>query len=155
MGLWTNEEKVALRELVDQGASGSMAAEQLSARFGRLFTRSATVKAAYRIGHRFASERRGCQRKAKPKALKPSVKREQQPCSCTIWELTRERCHYPLWPDAQRANPKSPYCGARTDYPPYCEHHSKVAFRPSNRRDPSSSLMTVKVWVNPLKLITL
>lgn len=142
MRYWINEEKLALCALVPTGLSGQEIAKQLSAQFGRPFTRSAINGQCGRLGIRVGDSRAEnlnkpkLERKRGPKkeAVKVVVKAapplpptiEMKPC--TIFDLTSSRCRYALWPDHLRAHPDYLYCGAKTHKSPYCEAHSRVVY---------------------------
>lgn len=160
---WNDEEKAALKVLVATGISGGEIAKILSAQFGRPISRSAIGGAANRLGLKLVYRQPKGEKKAKPPLKGDSnqirrlkgllrdpgiVGQVQEPVDesahCTIWELTRWKCHFPLWPDQYRANPSLLYCGAKAKGSPYCGYHNRVVYRQPNR-EPAPSLTMVKV----------
>lgn len=139
MRWWTDEEKEALRGYIEQCLSGDQVARAMSAQFNRPFTRSMVNSAAIRAGLKLICRPHHRVRKAEPPAVngavapKPPAPTPIVPPdlshACTIWELTRGRCHYPLWPDQYKAHPSFPYCGAKANNSPYCEIHERVVYR--------------------------
>lgn len=68
----------------------------------------------------------------------PFPYKEKEQGNCTIFELTRTRCHWPL--GLTNARPPYLYCGSKTDGGPYCHVHKKLAFnqpRPLQPRNKS------------------
>ncbi len=70
----------------------------------------------------------------------PRVRKPKKPAgSCTILELNRHTCHWPLW---QKDDDPRLYCGVKTDGKVYCKEHRILAKRFGNnaheyvRRDP-------------------
>ena len=130
MRWWSEEQKEALREYVAQGLSGDQVAKLMSDQFDLPFTRNMVNGAATRMGLRFTFRPVVPAKVAKSVEAMPKQpeKAEIIMDPCTIWDLTRHRCHFPLWPDRVKAHPSYLYCGAKATYP-YCDAHAKVAFR--------------------------
>ncbi len=142
MKLWTDAEKDSLRELIKQGISGDNIAKLLTVLFGREITRSAVGGAVSRLGAKLIYRPRVTPKVKREKPVPKEAPVVDANTNCTITELTRHRCRFPLWPDQYRAHPSFLYCGARTSEPPYCRAHGAVTYR---NREPPSSLVTTKV----------
>src|SRR5882672_3209699 len=112
--LWSEEEKVALRELLAKGFTGDQIAKEMSERFDFPYSRSAISGAKSRLGLKQAVNFGSPRIKKAPKPLQIQRQEATKLSNCTIWGLTRLRCRYPLWPDPYRADSSYLYCGART-----------------------------------------
>ncbi len=141
MRLWALEEETALRGLIETGISGGQVAKALTEQFNRTFNRSMVNAKAARMNCHFGSRGKGHsnpipKRKLKPPKPVPAlipqpvlVKAVVVPTNpCTIWELKRGRCRYPLWPDECRADTNFFYCGSPANGS-YCPYHSVVTYR--------------------------
>ena len=143
---WTDEVKEALRELMSQRLNGSQIAKLMSERFNHPFTRSMVHGAAHRNGWQFTFLKEAKKPLVtpipKPKVVKMTaeklvlveVKKPIPPATeggCTILELTRQRCRYPLWDDTAYPDTSFQYCGAKVSDPPYCKTHAEIVYRPN------------------------
>lgn len=140
MKFWSVEEIGVLREHAALHLTGSQAAKLLSERFGRPFTRSMVNGAAHRHGILLTSQvnagqANGPRRPKRSKPMAPPAEPVVANVPCTIWELTRQKCHFPLWPHASRAHPSYLFCGAKTARgTPYCEGHCNVVYNTQPER---------------------
>lgn len=155
---WTDERVETLKKLWIDGLSGS----QIAAELGGI-TRNSVISKVHRLGlsGRAKSPSSAPPRLRKPPRLQmPRVPRramrgnmalahtyqlkvEAEPELIdnviplgqrrTLLELTEEICH---WPIGDPETPDFYYCGGQSlPHLPYCAHHSRVAYQPTQHRE--------------------
>lgn len=157
MRYWPTEEKEALRALVTENLTGEVIANRLSVQFNRVLTRSAVNGQINRMGLKNGRPVKQSKPKPKPKVKGPvgvpsqiTIDDKIKMRPCTIFQLTENRCRYPLWPDHLRARPDYLFCGAKVNSSPYCKQHERVVYNKAHRL-PSVSLTTMYVAAKPPK----
>lgn len=127
MRFWNEVQKSMLRYLASQGKSGSEIAQVLSNEFGYEITRSMVAGQANRLKVKLTSRAARPQKK-RVRIMTQKTEDAKVSAPCTIFELTRFKCHFPLWPHQSRAQPDFLFCGAKTAKT-YCTEHEKVVYR--------------------------
>lgn len=138
--VWAEERVARLRELLlDRDLSGQGIARALSAEFHIQITRSAVIAKVWRM--KLQLPRRGVAPRPPPRPRSHRKKPFQPPGAdrpiervvcvpipvthCTLFELDRTRCHWPIG-DPRQAG--FMFCGAPVSAGDYCTQHHAIAF---------------------------
>lgn len=142
MTTWTDDQCDWLRKLAADGLSAGQIAKEFggisrNAVLGKLFRLGVALKRAWPpqtppVEPRKRKPRRGGQARALEAFEAIDLPPDTSVDACTLMELTAERCRYPL---GDPGTEEFRYCGtAHSNCGPYCTRHSRIAYRPYERR---------------------